>query len=106
MIDESGAFSFCGDVLDGAAHVNVYSFKTKFSHTDTHFLEVWWMISPNVGDDRLFILGKGEATADAIFAVRMAVASSVGEFGKEDVRSSSFANDVAEYDVGDIFHWC
>ncbi len=105
-IDQTGAFSVHGDVMDGTAHVDVDPAKAHLCHADAHFAKIFRFVAPDVSDHWLFILRELETSADALFAFRMTIAFCIRKFREEDVRTRRFCDDVAEDDVGDVFHRC
>src|SRR5699024_4412067 len=106
MVNQAASFTFCCDVMCGAPHIKVNSFKAELFHPVTHLFTVLRFVSPNMCVNWLFIFSKSKSPTDTFFAIRMAIAFCICKFCEKDVWSSGFADDVAKNDVCNIFHWC
>ena len=69
--DQATAFSTFCYIRNWAAHVDIDSLEAHFCHSNAHFSEKFWLVSPNMGNHRLFIFCKGQSSSYTIFSIWM-----------------------------------
>src|SRR5699024_7539115 len=60
--NQTGTTAIPCNVWSWTSHIDVDSFIPHLRHSDTHFTETFWLVSPNMRHDRLFILCKSQSS--------------------------------------------
>src|SRR5690625_2706428 len=106
MTNQPASLTLGCHIMYRATHVDIDTLKSLLRHSNTHFPKMVGFISPNMCNDWLFILCKGQASPDTKDTFRVTKALRIRKFCKENIWPSRCTYYMTKNDMRYIFHWC